>query len=661
MLQFEQFDWDLIVPKHFPSCFGTIGYKRRLRQNYKNLYSKDHVDFLKHLENLSIATESGTPIEYNDNTPWTIANAKSQEAYAIHYIDNDAFKNGTYRIIKPGVYILNQDIEFNPNPENGSMPTEEQKQNGDYPTKKTEEDIANNVEKETGYFHMGFFAAITIECEDVVLNLNGKILQQSRQHMLEQRFFACVELASAPFIHKPGGSQGPSNFAGTPVRFGTNVIVTNGKLGRSSHHAIHGNNNVNILVENITIFNFEVAAIHLNAAENCIIRDVHVSNAAIESKISARYSQGKFLLPFLHKIKALDQRFSKTTSINIAGTNLTVTNVINNLEKEMNKVLNAVKNNTDLPSSIFVNESGLADGNRYGIVLNSRGVAVANFLTRRFENSGNVNNIIHSVDIENIETKVDEILACSSITASTQNINEPYGGGRVVDAVGSVLRIFDSKNADGTYKSNILTNGQLLLKSARNSYTEEQFNSGTMNIPQSLIDWAAGNNNINNIITGKSNEHYYVGLGDVMGHHVKGDIGLFIQGAKDAKIFDINICNMNNNADMGKAYMLNDSEPYPGNGEYLGANTNGIVISSCDDVSIYNNNIFNLKSENGIVNGINLVGEVHNIRILDNKITDLKCSGHLKYIARYLEGPNKTQTTNKINIDNVDMSEISIQ
>ena len=44
-------------------------------------------------------------------------------------------------------------------------------------------------------YRLGFFAAVTLEADNVVLDMNGHWIRQSRRHHLRQRFFACVETA----------------------------------------------------------------------------------------------------------------------------------------------------------------------------------------------------------------------------------------------------------------------------------------------------------------------------------------------------------------------------------------------------------------------------------------------------------------------------------
>ena len=65
-----------------------------------------------------------------------------------------------------------------------------------------------------GPYTLGFFAAITIECNNVVIDLNGKSIRQSNEFYLKQRFFSIIELASSPFIPKQG-----------PAHFGNNVYL----------------------------------------------------------------------------------------------------------------------------------------------------------------------------------------------------------------------------------------------------------------------------------------------------------------------------------------------------------------------------------------------------------------------------------------------------
>ena len=188
------------------------------------------------------------------------------------------FAAGTYRIRESGCYRLMEDIAFNPNPApDGTspnslvdgrpywMPTASQISGGagaEYPV------------LDDGPYNLGFFAAITVETSKVTIDLNGKTLQQSPEHALQQRFFALIEAGSAPF---PVGI-GPGNF-GASFKAASELLVKNGALGLSSHHGIHGNTDergINGVVErchkialyDVTASNFEVAGLHLNGCDD---------------------------------------------------------------------------------------------------------------------------------------------------------------------------------------------------------------------------------------------------------------------------------------------------------------------------------------------------------------------------------------------------------
>ena len=111
-----------------------------LYDNHHNLYTTDDIKMLENFNNLS--------------------------SMPIIQVSNENFKNGTFRIIKSGIYKLTENIIFSPNSNiytslnchdllnvlDNFHPTESQK--SDYPTPP---------------YQFGFFAAITIECDNVIL------------------------------------------------------------------------------------------------------------------------------------------------------------------------------------------------------------------------------------------------------------------------------------------------------------------------------------------------------------------------------------------------------------------------------------------------------------------------------------------------------------
>ena len=126
---------------------------------------------------------------------------------------------------------------------------------------------------------MGFFAGISVECKDVVIDLNGHSFSQSKYFYIQQRFFSLIELASKVFV----SGQGPGNFGGE-LKAGSDIIVKNGILGLTSHHSIHGNYAKGITLIDLQIKDFEVAGIALNGFDDLTIENVDVGPNCEEGK-----------------------------------------------------------------------------------------------------------------------------------------------------------------------------------------------------------------------------------------------------------------------------------------------------------------------------------------------------------------------------------------
>ena len=163
------------------------------------------------------------------------------------------FENGTYRIKESGKYKLTEDIVFEPQESNDYWPPFDLWE--EYPP---------------SAYYLGFFAAITIEADDVEIDLNGFEIRQSDEFYLLQRFFNAIELNNRIFVQNEGVASlnyqetdtpaGGTDAAGalfTP----TNVLIKNGRIGKSSHAGIHGNSVVGLEINDVQISGFEVAGI----------------------------------------------------------------------------------------------------------------------------------------------------------------------------------------------------------------------------------------------------------------------------------------------------------------------------------------------------------------------------------------------------------------
>ena len=153
--------------------------------------------------------------------------------------------------------------------------------------------------------------------------------------MPQQRFYANIELASAPFIP----TQGPGNF-GDSIVIPSNVLIMNGGLGLSSHHGIHGNGMSKVILKNLVIQHMEVAAIALNGAEQSILDNITITGTATDIPIVSTYSQGRFIRKFLDNLK----KRLPTASITIEDTPKSLDLIINELNTELDSTRDSILN-----------------------------------------------------------------------------------------------------------------------------------------------------------------------------------------------------------------------------------------------------------------------------------------------------------------------------
>lgn len=470
------------------------------------------------------------------------------------------FKHGTYQIKEPGYYKLKENIEFDPNSENDYMPSASQIQSGKYP-------VGQN-----GAYHLGFFAAITIETKNVILDLNNFTIKQSKKHNLLQRFYANIEMNSAPFI--PG--QGPSTkkFSSddkgnsTSFRTAENCFILNGTLGLSSHHGIHGNINKNCVFKNLNINTYEVGAIALNGAENSAFLDIKCDARPIENniKVLSTFSQAVFMNRFLKK--KLEE--------NVTFKNKSIKDIQLTLQKDIDTAVDDYMNDRDISIDYFINKDGEYDGNMYGILLNIKGIAIHNFPeSRKDDMVGNINNILINIEVKNIITAPIEIVALNESENDNEN-DSGYSGGRLKGPFGDIFEIQNVTDINGRYKGNTLSDAQLILS----KLPKEK--KGTNNIPQHIVEWAENDLLINDVMN--INNMYYVGGGDSMGHAMKGNIAYFVICGINISLYNCKIENMKIvNTNIGKTELIEKEDIV-----YNGATNYSFIFNCCENIDIFN-------------------------------------------------------------------------
>lgn len=556
-------------------------------EHFEKIKEKLSDNQLKIIDNYNNYEYRGYSSNYLFNLEWR---DRSKTIVKLYQKD---FDKGTVRLQHSGIYELQEDIVFNPNPDNDFMPTREQILSKQYPIGKG------------GAYHLGFFAAITIEEDDIILNLNGHTLKQSMGHYLQQRFFALIELASSPFIV----SQGPHVFSTNETfKKCKNMSIVNGTLGRSSHYGIHGNSVENLLLSDITVTDFQVAGVHLNGTKNAVLTNINICESnnihMTPVDVLSEYSQARFIRRCLkHVSERYPEEFLelynyKTNSVEKKTSVQIKEELFSAIEETTKAVLH---NKGDIPE-IFKNMSDkkLSDTNMYGLLLNIRGMAIGKKIKLRPNNDlvGNENILLHNIKIKNIISEPQETVgikdSISDDLLGTENSNYKIRG-PVADIFDVQRSTFLTQSGNyfiqkqfGKYRQNVLSNAQLLAGKV-NMY--DKTCTGTPYTTKRILAYVKDpNGNLSKLVKDNFNVEFCYGL-DSMAHTMKGNSGLFIQGGKNVNIIDLEI-------DGVKVINTSPSQD-------IGDNTNdgklaiGYLEVASENVKIENMKISNVKSDYG--------------------------------------------------------------
>jgi hypothetical protein len=558
----------------------------------------------------------------------------------ITWLYQSDFKNGSFLIDKCGRYVLAENISFNPNPSYILDPC-----TNTYTSNKTFDgkDVLDwrpdysNHEQQVKYgdqaFIMGFFAAIIVTTNNVVIDLNGHTLEQHPHFALQQRLFSLIELGNRPFT--PG--TGPYDF-GSPFIAPSNVKIINGVLGRSSQYGIHGNLNKNVIIKKVVFKDFEKSSISFNGAFKVKTSHVRIEGSCKQVPVMGTYWEARNLTPVLLKLSNPTNNITNSAECNTSYLKLRYA-----LEKFFRDYFNLTipypidfsSINTSLISTdIFKNTSGLPDSDVYGISINSK----FNPNDFSYDNKNTVKGIkFKKVLIKDLKADVREIIALTSNTLLPTNGYSGFMNG----GFGAVFDITAVTNSStGKYFGNILSDGQLAL--AKSSSTMKFGN----NIPQIVITWSVDNTKtINGVLT--SGFKYECG-GDFMHNLNKGVIGIKLDGTENVTLSNVKIDNVSNIGPMGSTIcgQYTSSNPFQQfNNGYYGSYSYGITLSASNSV-IMNSIIVNkVNSGSGFSYGTKIMNNGKKISLMDINIENI-VAGTLqpdgKWYCRQLVGTSDT-------------------
>eukprot|EP01084_Bolivina_argentea_P107949 192953_1 len=301
---------------------------------------------------------------------------RSRSSACDYFLSNADFEQGTYKITSSGKYCLTEDIHFNPRSGDIHDPN---KYGAWFPT--NDHVYPGSTTYQDGGYALGFFSAISIEEGDVEVDLQGFEIAMSKPFYIQQRFYNHIEIQKAAF----NSGQGPTAFGETVPKI-RNVFIHNGKLGRSSHNGIHGFDVEKVTIEDLQIYDFEVAGLQLNGFKDVTIRSVDIGPSATNVPFWSYYSHGRFSLLGFDLIDEKEKKYVRFKG----NRKLTLQQIYNNLRDsldiayrhEMGQSTAEDKQHPlyGIALDLYVNPGRLPDGSTlYGMIFNSRGFAVQGY------------------------------------------------------------------------------------------------------------------------------------------------------------------------------------------------------------------------------------------------------------------------------------------
>lgn len=592
------------------------------------------------------------------------------------------FGKGTLRITHPCTLILTEDILFNPNAPAALAGPTRIDPNRVLNWNPDPDEVPSNAQYAIGQraraYSLDFFAALAIEAEGVIVDLNGYSISFHQEFGLQQRFGAIIELDDQPFLPQ----QGPSDF-GSIIRPAKKVWIKNGTLGGRSHQDVHANSNQDVLYTDVVFRDHEVAAVSMNGAKRVLMESFEDLGSRKDIPVVGTYSALRFTIQFADQIEQeLPGALDAVTFNGVAGNalasakdaeNRIFDDVIYDNSGAINSSLAtgdpalAVFQNMKLVGGVQVEGTGLIDGPSYGLVFNPTGVAVGPFLESLNEKGMETSCIvIKKGKVNGTKGSIVEVPAAWRVDGTSIQTG-PDG------AVIQFLNIYQDDdgnpqrmtNADGTYAGTILSNLQIAMAKVKSDNPGMVSSVGRLNIDPAIVRWAQSTLTHlvlqTNVATGEDELRLSDGPdagsvfaidygGDSMHHVIKGMTALRMDGVNDSLIKDVIIADAFSGGALGEGIYINGSDGGHAdqlhNG-YFGGRMTAARLSSCQNVAVINLSIFELESERGVTVGLEVAGESNDIQVVGARIQGLSAGtkltetkpAELKELAGYPNPP----------------------
>ncbi|KAH8081713.1 hypothetical protein JL720_8837 [Aureococcus anophagefferens] len=451
-------------------------------------------------------------------------------------------------------------------------------------------------------FWLGFFAAISVAADDVVVDLNGHEIRSSREFLLRQRFFSIIELADKPFK----ANSGPPQFGAldAPLVPARRVHVKSGTLGLSSHMGIHGNDNEDVTVTDVVIRDFETGGVQLNGASR-----VRLERVTVGPSLGHEHSAGP--------VPALATLSQATNLLRVAeGTRHERQEEMVLLSAAVERFVQETLAGEDTSASVFASEAagyaGLPDGSAiYGVLFHKTNVAIHEFAAcSAADVEDHENDPLDGVELIDVEIK-ELKLAAEEIVAVKVD------GRDVTGPAGDVLQIFKAADAEGYYAPNALIEAQFAMRglhevaAAAGAADDVLFNAfGSLHIPKRLaVDWRHGD------VTLAEAFALMEADGERVAFRFVTDVSL-----RGLKIHDLENVGLTSQFFDGVC----EDDPLDHHRTYKGSDVRGVTMSYVGGVSSAQAKIGNLRSPAGAAVGAELRTNVLTTKLADVAYGDIQ-------------------------------------
>jgi len=336
--------------------------------------------------------------------------------------------------------------------------------------------------------------------------------------------------------------------------FAKNVTIQNCKLGLSSHHSIHGNNNEGVTLKQVQMFDFEVAGVALNGATQ-VLMDGLTIGPSLKQTFPAHLSQALFMDHIVNDLMPTETALTDvrgSTKVTLRGQELSVADVFATLRSDLQEYANSGGGPL---ATLFGDGSGLPDGSAiYGLLLHRSGVAINDFGFCPDDGPAPEELMVRGVTLRNIEIRGLSVQV-DQATATVQD------GSKVLGLGGDIFKV--TKNWDAAnhyaYTGSSFSDAQIALGVLRERLAADgapadtvKFFLGSSSIPKVIQRWAAGDLSgqetaawVQELMGGKGQTRFDCSH-DAMGHFNKGAVGMRLGFQEDVRVTGVTIADLAN-------------------------------------------------------------------------------------------------------------------